>query len=1070
MKSLATAVCFWLTTFALSAQTDVTSTYVKNAGFEDGVTNWTSENFVAQSNDIFTEKEGTFYLEKWTDRGSAVGSASVSQQLTGLPAGSYTLTVAAQNIQQESATVAQSGAYIFAADKKTVVTATGDYSVTFIVVDGKVTIGFKAVGATGNWLSCDNFRLVYNGEAVDEVWAEFETLIQKAKTSVGKKMGNAQALALNAAISTAETTLQDKTFSDVPQHASALNEAREAADASVLEYETLQSAIDEALELYDETMAGAENLDTAIKDAQTVVNNLDASSEELEGKVVALEKASLKFHLDNATGTAPTVVTDTRYARGSSVIFGRSTVSGVATSNILEQGFCWSTHSQPTVLDDRTTNFLTNNGNIYRMEGLTPSTVYYVRAYAMTKNYAVGYGDVIKVITLPRGTITWWYNNGADAAANARINSAVASAVEYWNTYTSIKGLHLSVSFGSGTPTADCGYGGSMRVGPNASYQRTGTIMHEMGHAIGVGQHSIWYGPNSPLRETGSGGKWLGDRATAVLRFWDNSTTSTMNGDGTHMWPYGVNGAHEDTGSEVLYIGNSLITQALGEDGLPPTGGFATPAYVFEQDDAVKYYIKSESDDFGANTAYLTINANGQLIWSEMSGADAKSNDSVAWNITFNPRTSYYIIKNVATGRLMTYYGTGRNGFRTAAKSTATTAEQFQLMRSRVDKVIGQGTVKKSVRGYWIIHPESVLNPTCFVPMASNRTETATFDFSNTAEAQRWLILSEDEVESFDDAAKVALNSELSDLIVQVREMAKTPHKEEVEGTDNALESQLLDIEVRAAVEGITTTQLSALIAEVQTAALDFLAEATPIDGTNPFDLTFFMADPSFTDAAGWSAVPTISNSCGEYYQVSFNLNQSIKNMPAGTYQFKGQAFQRPGTSSDVYKAYVAGTDNISAELYAGSQSVKIKNIMDDAQTVKQHTEDTSVGSNPALYIPGTMASASKYFSKGLYDNGVFTELAADGRTLRLGIRSTVSDASYWCIFDNFRLYFYGTMTKDIIDGVQDVIVDKAGLGTDGRPASIYTVSGVRIKEGVKNINSLPKGIYILNGKKIMVK
>ena len=97
---------------------------------------------------------------------------------------------------------------------------------------------------------------------------------------------------------------------------------------------------------------------------------------------------------------------------------------------------------------------------------------------------------------------------------------------------------------------------------------------------------------------------------------------------------------------------------ALGEDGLPPTGGFATPAYVFEQEDDVKYYLKSESDDFGANTAYLTINANGQLAWKDMSGTDATANDSVAWYITFNPRTSYYQFKNVATGRFLTYYGT----------------------------------------------------------------------------------------------------------------------------------------------------------------------------------------------------------------------------------------------------------------------------------------------------------------------------------------------------------------------------------------------------------------------------
>ena len=73
------------------------------------------------------------------------------------------------------------------------------------------------------------------------------------------------------------------------------------------------------------------------------------------------------------------------------------------------------------------------------------------------------------------------------------------------------------------------------------------------------------------------------------------------------MWPYGINGAHEDTGSEVLYIGNGLITQALGEDGLPPTGGFATPAYVFEQEDHVKYYLKNEDETAGLYTSYLSL-------------------------------------------------------------------------------------------------------------------------------------------------------------------------------------------------------------------------------------------------------------------------------------------------------------------------------------------------------------------------------------------------------------------------------------------------------------------------------
>ena len=83
------------------------------------------------------------------------------------------------------------------------------------------------------------------------------------------------------------------------------------------------------------------------------------------------------------------------------------------------------------------------------------------------------------------------------------------------------------------------------------------------------------------------------------------------------MWPYGINGAHEDTGSEVLYIGNGLITQALGEDGLPPTGGFATPAYVFEQEDHVKYYLKNEDETAGLYTSYLVAAPNSTAITCE---------------------------------------------------------------------------------------------------------------------------------------------------------------------------------------------------------------------------------------------------------------------------------------------------------------------------------------------------------------------------------------------------------------------------------------------------------------------
>lgn len=572
------------------AQTDVTETYLKNPSFENQFTDWENSGMQSQTNTSFQLKEGNTYVERWTGQGGQVADCHVSQTLTTLKNGVYKLTAAAQNIQQNSPAT-QSGAYVFADNAQVAVGAANDYSLEFTVIEGQATIGFKTENATGNWVSCDNFRLYALNEDLSEIQEELQHRIEKGQALVSEKMQKDVLKELNAALEAARQELNSTTGDNMAPVAIRLRQATEAAQTSIHAYQELQTAIDKALEAYgDGSLNGATEFNASIQEAQALAENMDANAENLAAAVEKLGTALLAFRIANPTGDTPAVVTDTRYARGSTMAFGRSTITGVPETELVEHGFCWSTEPEPTILDNRTTEYIENNGHIYVLRNLTPSTIYYIRAYALTKGYAVGYGDAIKVITIPKGTITWSYNNGGDAESNARINAAVGSAVEYWNNLTSIQGLHLSVNFGSGTPTADCSYGGWMRVGPNASYQRTGTIMHEMGHAIGVGQHAIWWDGN--MRANGDRGDWLGDRANEVLRFWDNNPSAVMTGDNTHMWPYGINGAHEDNGSEALYIANGLITQGLGEDGLPPTGGFSTPAYVFEQEDNVKYYLK----------------------------------------------------------------------------------------------------------------------------------------------------------------------------------------------------------------------------------------------------------------------------------------------------------------------------------------------------------------------------------------------------------------------------------------------------------------------------------------------
>ena len=448
-----------------------------------------------------------------------------------------------------------------------------------------------------------------------------------------------------------------------------------------------------------------------------------------------------------AFAQTPSVTTDTRYARGATMAFGRiKTATANGGAALQKRGFCLSENPNPTVDDIISMKTLShdNTGTIYYFENLKPATKYYMRAYATNKDGVTGYGDVIKFYTIPMGAVTYSYNNGGSADQNKRINDALTQACDIFSNLTSIK-KHFNVGYGSGTPTADCNYQDTpwMNVGPNASYQRTGTIMHEMQHGLGVISYSTQWSKGI-LREWNGTGHWLGDRVSDFLDFWDNKTGSQLNGDTQHMWPYGINGAHEDNGTLALYYANALIGQALGEDGLEHISTtYANPCYSLDQEDDVKFYIMCESKDRGLGTSYLKANGAGQLRWTNMTVAEAAQNDSAAWYITFTPENQYYQLRNAATGQYLSYAAS----IKTMAKTKLTANEDWHLMRGRVD-VYGQ-------RGYWVIHPSANWSPRCMMALANGNVLSGTFDLSNTATTQRWLIMTLDQAKAVEQVVAV---------------------------------------------------------------------------------------------------------------------------------------------------------------------------------------------------------------------------------------------------------------------------------------------------------------------------
>ena len=110
------------------------------------------------------------------------------------------------------------------------------------------------------------------------------------------------------------------------------------------------------------------------------------------------------------------------------------------------------------------------------------------------------------------------------------------------------------------------------------------------------------------------------------------------------------------------------------------------------------------------------------------------------------------------------------------------------------------------------------------------------------------------------------------------------------------------------------------------------------------------------------------------------------------------------------------------------------------------------------------MSSASAYFAKGLYDNRIITSVANNGKDLKFGLRTTSMPERYWCCFDNFRLYFYGKMDEETIS--TDI---KPQITTNHQSYNVYTIDGRLILRNTQQLNHLPRGLYIINGRKVVI-
>ena len=280
------------------------------------------------------------------------------------------------------------------------------------------------------------------------------------------------------------------------------------------------------------------------------------------------------------------------------------------------------------------------------------------------------------------------------------------------------------------------------------------------------------------------------------------------------------------------------------------------------------------------------------------------------------------------------------------------------------------------------------------------------------------------------------------------------------------------DAEVPAAIKALNVGVTKYVIHDV-------IADASE---AKPADITKVIANSDFAtmSSTGWDVKDgtmafQANNSveAGEFYNCTFNLQQSLVGLPAGMYRLTTQAFYRNGNKpsakvdgSDQLKydvnenAYLYFSDKeipteegkkVATELPENKQAIKtitaLKVAEDDWNSVGLSDNGNLAKTDDGMYIPDRMITAQAYFKSdrgSAYDSDPLN-FTYDGQSdFRIGLIKNVTESADWTIVKNFKLYYLGVDPT----GISEIVTDANAVAT-----KIYNASGMQISKLQKGIN-----------------
>jgi hypothetical protein len=214
------------------------------------------------------------------------------------------------------------------------------------------------------------------------------------------------------------------------------------------------------------------------------------------------------------------------------------------------------------------------------------------------------------------------------------------------------------------------------------------------------------------------------------------------------------------------------------------------------------------------------------------------------------------------------------------------------------------------------------------------------------------------------------------------------------------------------------------------------------------------------------------------------SISQTFKLPRTGKYVLRVNAFAQELLNDTLaFNQYYVNNSKIQSKMTVSVKSDSEPSIYETyIKNIFEGMSDKSLAKNKGEYksalgfVPQTDSVANIYFKSGQYYNDVVFEGKKDQE-----VTVTIISSDAWLCAGNFKLLFYGTMpTVDhSLYGGDQGNTDKTnsnagnlstGIKTtvdDANVNDIYTITGQKV-EG--NVNTLHKGLYIINGKKVILK